>query len=52
MSLFKMIKFMSSGLVITFELVPICLVSTLVVGLILGILMFKKIPFINSFIIF
>ena len=49
MSLLKMINFMSSGLVITFQLVPICLISTLVVGVILGILMFKKIPIMDTF---
>lgn len=42
-----MIKFMSSGLVITFQLVPICLISTLVIGILLGILMFKKVPYLN-----
>lgn len=49
MSLVKMIKFMSSGLAITFQLVPICLITTLVVGIILGIVMFKKIPYLNIF---
>jgi len=49
MSLLNMIKFMSSGLVITFQLVPLCLASTLVVGILLGVLMFKKIPYFNIF---
>lgn len=49
MSLLNMIKFMSSGLVITFQLVPLCLVSTLIVGILLGILMFRKIPYFNVF---
>lgn len=49
MSLLNMIKFMSSGLAITFQLVPLCLVSTLVVGILLGVLMFKKIPYFNTF---
>ena len=47
MSLIQMIKFMSSGLVITVELVPLCVLTTLVAGLILGILMYKKIPGLN-----
>lgn len=48
MSLLQMIKFMSSGLIITFQLVPICLITTLVAGIIIGIAMFKKIRYLNT----
>lgn len=47
MTLGEMIKFMIPGVGVTFKLVPLCIFTTLIVGLILGILMFRQIPGLN-----
>ncbi len=39
-----MIKYMLAGIGITFELVPLAIVTTFIFGMILGILSFKRIP--------
>lgn len=47
MTLGEMIKFMIPGVGVTFQLVPLCIITTLIVGLILGVLMFRGIPGLN-----
>lgn len=42
MSIGSMIMYMLPGVWITFELVPLCIISTFIIGLLLGMLMFKK----------
>lgn len=44
MTIWQMIKYMLAGIGITFELVPLAIVTTFIFGMILGILSFKKIP--------
>jgi amine acid ABC transporter, permease protein, 3-TM region, His/Glu/Gln/Arg/opine family len=50
MSIFKMIGYISSGIGITFELVPLCILSTVIIGAILGIIQFKRVPFLSRII--
>lgn len=47
MSIWGMLKYMLSGIGITFELVPLCVIATFLIGLFLGIVMYRKIPVIN-----
>ena len=47
MSLWEMIKFILPGAGITFQLAPVCIIATLILGMIIGILMFKNIPGMN-----
>ena len=44
MTIWQMIKYMLAGIGITFELVPLAIVTTFIFGMILGILSFKRIP--------
>lgn len=44
MTISKMISYMLSGIGITFKLVPLCIITTFVIGMILGIIMFKRVP--------
>ena len=44
MSIWGMIKYMSQGMGITFELVPLAVITTFIFGMILGVLSFKRIP--------
>jgi His/Glu/Gln/Arg/opine family amino acid ABC transporter permease subunit len=50
MTVREMFLFISSGIKVTFQLVPLCIGSTLLVGIILGIIRFKKIPGITQLI--
>ena len=50
MTVFSMLKYISSGIGITFRLVPLCLLSTIVIGSILGMIQFRRIPVLSSFI--
>ena len=45
-----MLKYISSGIGITFRLVPLCLLSTIVIGSILGMIQFRRIPVLSSII--
>lgn len=44
MSIVSMIKYMLSGIGITFELVPLCIISTFIIGMVLAIIQFKRTP--------
>lgn len=44
MTIPQMLFFISSGIKVTFQLVPLCIGATLLVGIVLGIIQFKKIP--------
>ena len=44
MTLGEMIKFMIPGVGVTFTLVPLCILTTMIIGTILGVLMFRRIP--------
>ena len=50
LTLGQMIRYISSGLQITFKLVPLCVVSTLIIGFIIGIIQFRKIPVLSRII--
>lgn len=52
MSIPQMVKFIASGIAITFQLAPLCMLSTLILGLILGFIQFKRIPVISTIIDF
>lgn len=47
---FGMLKYISSGIGITFQLVPLCLLSTLIIGAILGMIQFRRIRVLSSII--
>jgi len=44
MTVSKMITYMLSGIGITFKLVPLCMITTFAIGLILGIIQFRRVP--------
>ncbi len=44
MTIWQMIKYMLEGIGITFELVPLAVITTFIFGLILGMLSFRRIP--------
>lgn len=44
MTLYQMISYMLSGIEITFKLTPICIIATFIIGMMLGIIMFRRIP--------
>lgn len=44
MSIINMISYMASGIGITLKLVPLCIITTFLIGMLLGIIMFKQIP--------
>lgn len=48
MSYIEMIKYIISGIGITFKLVPTVLVTSLMLGSIIGIIQFKKIPIVSQ----
>ena len=50
MSMLSMVAYIIKGIGITFELVPCVIVSTLIVGMIVGILRFAKIPVLSQII--
>ena len=50
MSIFEMIGFISSGIGITFQLVPLCILSRILLGTVLGIIQFKRVPFLSRII--
>lgn len=50
MSMYQMVAYIMSGIGITFELVPCVILSTLIVGMIVGILRFARIPVISQLI--
>lgn len=47
MSISKMIRYMMSGIGITFKLVPLCMITTFVIGMLLGIILFRKFPIVK-----
>lgn len=50
MSLFAQLKYISSGLLITFELVPCVIVATIILGSIIGIVQFWRVPLLSRII--
>ncbi len=52
MSILQMIRFIGSGIAITFELAPLCMLSTLVLGTILGFIQYKRVPVLSNLIDF
>ena len=44
MSISNMASYMISGIGITFQLVPLCMITTFAIGLILGVIQFKRVP--------
>lgn len=48
MTVIEMLKFILQGASITFKLVPICILSTLALGFVIGIIQFKKIKIIKT----
>lgn len=44
MKISQMISYMLSGIGITFKLVPLCMITTFAIGMLLGIIMFKRVP--------
>lgn len=44
MNILEMLKFISSGISITFKLVPLCVLVTLILGAILGTIQFRRVP--------
>ena len=43
----EMIQYISSGLEITFKLVPLCILSTIIIGFFVGMVQFKKVKMIS-----
>jgi His/Glu/Gln/Arg/opine family amino acid ABC transporter permease subunit len=52
MTVGEMFLFISSGIKVTFQLVPLCIFSTLVLGIVVGIIRFKKFPILSQIIDF
>jgi His/Glu/Gln/Arg/opine family amino acid ABC transporter permease subunit len=52
MTVGEMFLFISSGIKVTFQLVPLCILSTLVLGVVLGIIRFKRFPILSQIIDF
>ena len=50
MSIWEMLRFISSGIGITFKLVPLCVLSTLALGAILGTIQFRRVPILSHLI--
>lgn len=50
MTILQMIKFIAAGIGVTFTLAPLLMISTLVIGTILGMVQFKKIPVLSKII--
>ncbi len=50
MTIREMLQYLSTGIGITFQLVPLCVVSTLVLGAVLGTLQFRRVPVLSQII--
>jgi len=50
LTIYEMLRFISGGIGITFQLVPVCVLSTFLLGAVLGILQFRRIPVLSGLI--
>lgn len=47
LTIWGMIQYISSGLEITFKLVPLCILSTIVIGFLIGMIQFRKVKILS-----
>lgn len=50
MTVWEMLKYLSSGVGITFRLVPLCILATLALGAVLGTVQFRRVPVLSQLI--
>ena len=48
MTFFEQIRYISSGMLVTFELVPCVIVATTIVGAVIGIIQFRRVPVLSQ----